>query len=312
MSTQNKSEDMTPSMKLMEAMNGIRKEYIEAAGEARTAASGSGKAGKARILRPSFYARIAAAAVAISIILPNTGAGVAYAMQRIPVVGAYFQLVTFRNYSYEDANHSAEVAASGITVDESGTASAGSGVQEAAEASAADINSEIQETVDSLIADFKSTLGEEGYSTLDVRTETVTDNDRWYVIRLSSFQAQADGYEENRYYVISRQTGKRVALADLFRDGSDYRKVISDEIIRQMREKEQEDPNNMYFLDEEDSEYIPDAQFTGISDDQQFYINNKDELVIAFQEGEAAPMYMGAQEFVIPDDVTADILAAEL
>ena len=39
-----------------------------------------------------------AAAAALLVILPNTGADVAYAMGNLPVVGRLFQAVTFRDY----------------------------------------------------------------------------------------------------------------------------------------------------------------------------------------------------------------------
>ena len=37
------------------------------------------------------------------------------------------------------------------------------------------------------------------------------------------------------------------------------------------------------------------------------YVNEKDNVVISFNEGEVAPMYMGALEFEIPADVLSDI-----
>ena len=44
-----------------------------------------------------------------------------------------------------------------------------------------------------------------------------------------------------------------------------------------------------------------------MKDDQSFYVNADGELVIAFDEGDVAPMYMGSQEFVIPKSVTDNI-----
>ena len=38
-----------------------------------------------------------------------------------------------------------------------------------------------------------------------------------------------------------------------------------------------------------------------------FYVNAKNEVVICFDEGEVAPMYMGSVEFVIPSDLINDI-----
>ena len=43
------------------------------------------------------------------------------------------------------------------------------------------------------------------------------------------------------------------------------------------------------------------------SDDTSFYLNQNGEVVICFNEGDVAPMYMGCVEFVIPNEVLADV-----
>ena len=47
--------------------------------------------------------------------------------------------------------------------------------------------------------------------------------------------------------------------------------------------------------------------FKAITDETSFYLNEQDEIVIAFDEYEVAPGYMGCVEFVIPGEVTAGI-----
>ncbi len=59
-----------------------------------------------------------AAAVAVLIILPNTGADMAYAMGNIPVVGRLFQAVTFRDYQYESDRFNADVEVPQIVVED--------------------------------------------------------------------------------------------------------------------------------------------------------------------------------------------------
>ena len=44
--------------------------------------------------------------------------------------------------------------------------------------------------------------------------------------------------------------------------------------------------------------------FSAVTDDTAFYVNGDQKLVIVFNEGDVAPMYMGAVEFVIPPEVT--------
>ena len=280
----------TDGRELMDAMGDIDSAYIDEAQEAR---SGSRKIRRFRPLIRTL--QTAAAVFAVSIILPNISPAIARAAEAAPVVGNYFRLVTFRHYTFEDDRHEADVEVNKVSpVD---------GSNQKAQLSASEVNARIEQKTDELIASFQQSVEEKGYQTLKVTTDVVTDNDKYYVVRLSCFTASADGYEENHYYVISKETLDVMKLSDLFQDGSDYVTVISDNIKEQMRQKMKEDENNLYFLDDD----MPEDDFKSIAADQNFYINSADQLVIAFQEGDVAPMYMGTQEFVIPDEVIAGI-----
>ena len=93
-------------------------------------------------------------------------------------------------------------------------------------------------------------------------------------------------------------------LADLFQEGADYVTPISDCIKEQMRTCMKEDENVSYWIDEEE---FPDMNFVSIKPEEDFYINAKGNLVICFDEGDVAPMYMGCVSFEIPKDVVKDI-----
>ena len=135
--------------------------------------------------------------------------------------------------------------------------------------------------------------------------EVVTDNAQYYTVKLSVLETEASGYEHNQFYTIDKQTGNVVALADLFAEGSDYISVISENIKTQMREQMVADEDVIYFLDDED---MTEFNFQSITEQTNFYFNESGELVIAFDEYEVAPGYMGAPEFVIPQKVTAGLL----
>ena len=92
-------------------------------------------------------------------------------------------------------------------------------------------------------------------------------------------------------------------LSDLFRSGSDYINIISDNIKEQMKEQMAADENVTYWLNSD----TPEWDFNSITDDTSFYLNENGELVICFNEGDVAPMYMGCVQFVIPNDVLAGI-----
>ena len=276
--------------------------------------------------RRSAWTAVAAAAV-VMIALPNTNMQIAHAMENIPLLGGFFRLVTVRQYNYSDENHDAEVelaqinygedAGEGASVGEVAAAPKGTAAgsvegvgQEAAVANLSEdgveaVNQDMETTVEELIRQFEDTLSEEGYHGLHVSQEVVTDNDRYYTVKLSVLETEASGYEHNQFYTIDKQTGNVVTLEDLFAEGSDYISAISENIKTQMKEQMAADEGVIYFLDNDD---MPEFNFQGITEQTNFYFNEKDELVIAFDEYEVAPGSMGAPEFVIPQEVTAAIL----
>ena len=284
-----------------------------------------------RARRRSAWTAVAAAAV-VMIALPNTNMQIAHAMENIPVLGGFFRLVKVRQYNYSDENHDAEIELAQITYGEDtgegapvGAMAEGAAAPEGADAGSAEgsgvgqdaavaklsedgveaVNQDMTTTVEELFRQFEDTLSEEGYHGLHVSQEVVTDNAQYYTVKLSVLETEASGYEHNRFYTIDKQTGNVVTLADLFAEGSDYLTVISENIKTQMREQMAADEGVIYFLDDED---MPEFNFQGITEQTNFYFNEKGELVIAFDEYEVAPGYMGAPEFVIPQEVTAALL----
>lgn len=267
----------------------------------------------------------AAAAVVVMIALPNTNVQIAHAMENIPVLGGFFRLVTVRQYNYSDENHDAEIELAQITYGEDmgegapvGEMAVGAAAPEGTETGSAEgtgqeaavaklsedgvevVNQDMEATVEELIRQFEDTLSEEGYHGLHVSQEVVTDNARYYTVKLSVLETEASGYEHNQFYTIDKQTGNVVTLPDLFAEGSDYLTVISENIKTQMREQMAADEGVIYFLDDED---MPEFNFQGITEQTNFYFNENGDLVIAFDEYEVAPGYMGAPEFVIPQEI---------
>ena len=109
--------------------------------------------------------------------------------------------------------------------------------------------------------------------------------------------------ETDYYYTIDLSTGRRVALKDLFKDGADYKTPIAGNIEQQMKERAKKDENQIFWTAQERK----DNGFDLLTDRTQFYINQQNQLVIAYQQGDVAPMYMGNVEFTIPEDVLQGI-----
>ena len=264
---------------------------------------------------------MAAAAAAVLIILPNTGAGVAHAMGSIPVVGKLFEAVTFRDYQYESDRFDANVEVPQIVVDDMAGEKERDPEQEAEEGTegqnkeeASDelqgtveqINFDIEEVTNQLIEEFQASadLGE-SYGTLEIHHETVTNNDRYFTLKLSMYQGAGSGYEFYKFYTIDKRSGKQVQLGDLFQEGTDYNERLSENIKDQMRAEMAEDENKIYWVDYED---VPEWNFERLKGDQNFYFDEAGNIVISFDEYEVAPGYMGAMEFTVEREVFEDIL----
>ena len=268
-----------------------------------------------------------AAAAALLVILPNTGAAAAHAMGSLPVVGKLFQAVTFRDYQYESDRFNANVEVPQIRVDDMAGETAGTDDTAKTDAdtgsSAADggketeasgqfqetvdqINFDIEEVTNQLIEEFQASaeLGE-SYGSLEIHHETVTDNERYFTLKLSIYQGAGSGYQSYKFYTVDKKTGERVQIGDLFREGSSFNEILSENIREQMRGRMAEDENKMYWVDYEE---VPGWNFERLKEDQNFYFDEAGNLVIAFDEYEVAPGYMGAQEFTVERSVFAELL----
>ena len=67
-----------------------------------------------------------------------------------------------------------------------------------------------------------------------------------------------------------------------------------------MREQMDADSNVYYWLDDQE---VPEWNFRSITEDTSFYLDQDGRLVICFNEGDVAPMYMGCVEFKISEDI---------
>lgn len=244
----------------------------------------------------------AAAVALVFIILPNTSSGVAYAMSQVPGLSKLVNVVTFRNYQYEDDHNTADITVPEVAVSTESTEN--SEVADKTKKSANEINREIQSITKKLIDEFEAEKKQEdGYQDMTVKSEVIATTDQYFTLKLMCFQSAGSGAEWDYYYTIDLTTGERLKLADLFQDGSNYLDVISQEIKTQMQAQMDADSNKIYWLNSD----MPEWNFTSITNDTSFYLNSDNELVITFNEGDVAPMYMGCPTFTIPNDVLADI-----
>ncbi len=243
----------------------------------------------------------AAAFLMAFIILPNTSGNVAYAMSQIPMLGKLVEVVTFRDYQYEDERNTANVEVPELTAVEEDVVEQ---KKETLQKTMDEINEEIQTITEPFIEEFKTNLeNEEGYQDLIVESEVINTTSEYFTLKLICYTANASGTEWNYYYTIDLNTGERLTLKNIFKEGADYVTPISENIKIQMEEQMAADENVYYWLYDEMEEF----NFKQIAENQSFYINENGEVVISFNEGDVAPMYMGVVEFVIEEDVINNI-----
>ena len=245
----------------------------------------------------------AAAVFPAFLILPNTSPAIAYAMERVPVLGNLVSVVTFRDYQYDSDRHMADVKVPQIVVDETEETENGSQTVKTAKETAKGINKEIEQISQELIQEFKENVkDQEGYQDIMINSEVITATEEYFTLKLICYQGAGSGAEWDYFYTVNLKTGERMSLSDFFKEGEDYKKAISENIKKQMKEQMTADENVIYWLDNQD---IPEWNFETITDDTGFYINENGEIVIAFNEGDVAPMYMGCVEFVIDSEEVA-------
>lgn len=247
------------------------------------------------------FAVAAAALIAIFVALPNTSATIANAMEQIPIIGGLVKIVTFRNYEYETERNMADIEIPEIKPENQ---TENIEIQENLDRSTAEVNAEIQEITDKLIQEFEQNLDEEwGHQAVTVKSEVLATTPDYFTLKLICFQAAGSGYEWNYFYTIDLNTGNRLQLKDIFVEGADYITPISENIKQQMQAQMDADENVYYWLNDE----IEEWNFKAITDETSFYLNENGNVVIGFNEGDVAPMYMGTVEFEIPAEVLSSI-----
>ena len=214
----------------------------------------------------------------------NASPVVAQAMDGIPVIGSIARVVTIRNYS-ESTNNGMMADISVPQIDGNVAANA-------------DMDAYAKELISRYEKEVVAQLGqEEGHYALQSSYEVVSDNDKYVSIRINTVETMASGAEFVKIFTVDKATGETVSLKD-FLNSPEKLEAVSQNIKDQMAAQMAEDEGKVYFTEGEP------GGFTGLTGDENFYLNEAGELVIVFGEYEVAPGYMGVVSFTIPADVT--------
>lgn len=258
----------------------------------------------------------AAVMLAITVVANVGGEQVAYAMEKIPVIGAIVKVVTFKNYTDKTNNFEADVEVPQVQLSEIGVTDIV--VEDEAEsktsAESAIVNEQVALTNEQIeayaqkfIDDYEKEIAKsegEGNYTLNSVYEVASETDECISLKIYTEVVMAGGAQYAKVFNIDKQTGELLDLSDFFEESSNYIDVITENIKTQMREKMAADEGVIYFIDSD----IEGIDFEAVTNDVDFYFTKDKDLVVMFDEYEVAPGYMGAVEFTISTNEISTIL----
>lgn len=244
---------------------------------------------------PRIMATAACFVFIILFLLPNVSVAYAQALEKIPVINDIVRVVSIRNYFYSDDRHEMNIDVPQVEGD------AGEAVDY--------INMDVSELTTALVNQFYKDLeisGNNGYGTLTVDYETITNTERWFTLKLSVCETAASSNTYFRFYHIDKKQGEIVELGDLFAT-DEFSDVLVTEIKRQMQAQMTNDNSVLYWINNSGI----GEEFATVSADHNFYWNENGDLVIVFDKYEVGPGAMGTPEFIIDRSVIKNILKTE-
>jgi hypothetical protein len=244
---------------------------------------------------PKFKRRfsIALASVLTIVVLINVSPIFAETISKVPVLSQLVKLVIVKEYKIKEGNSEANIKVPAIE---------GLDDKDLEKRINESFISEGKALYDDLSKEINLDQGAYKYVNTDyiIKSET---KDRLSIER-ERLEIQASSYTTKKHYNIDKNKKIVLTLPMLFKNDK-YIEAISKNIKDQMKSQMKKDSNKVYFIDQSDNEM--DSSFEKIDKNQDFYINDMNQLVISFDEYEVAPGYMGAVEFVIPDSILSGL-----
>lgn len=242
----------------------------------------------------------AVAAVLVFTLLLNTVEGMAASLSNIPVLGAITKVLTVRSFTASDADKNYNVD---IDVPEI------SGLKN--KELEAKLNTKYLEESKTLYEDFMKEIGAANKDDMINKSlvagyKVITDTPDLLVIEQYKDEIAASAKETVHYQIIDKNAEILLTLPGLFKNDR-YIDLISNEIIKQMKQQMKKDDSNIYWIAAETEN---GEGFSKIDANQLFYINENNKLVIVFNEYDVAPGYMGVVKFEIPTKLLADVLVS--
>lgn len=236
---------------------------------------------------------MAAAILAAFTVGLNTSTVFAEEMGKIPVIGAIAKVLTFESYEKQEDDLKISVSIPTVEMIAEDTKGLDDAVNQ-------EILSLCQQYVDEAVKraeEYRKAFLETGGTeeewaahnieiNVSYEIKSQTENYLSFVVRGSENWNAANN--EERYYNLDLKNVKLVTLKELL--GEDYQNIANESIKQQIKERENQ--GEVFFTPEE-------GGFTGITEEQKFYVNEAENPVIVFEKYEIAPGSSGTQEFEI-------------
>ena len=231
-----------------------------------------------------------AAALGIVVASVNMSPSFAQTLEEIPVIGSVIKVINFDNYKMSENGIDVSIAIPGIK---------GTGSKELEyklnEEFKADGKKEYEKYKKE--ADELKAAGENGHKDVNAWYEVINENDDTLSLAYYNSTSEASSELTRKIYNIDKKEKTVLTLKGMF-GNSDYVDLLSRNILEQMKKRTEKDPADAYFVE-------PDFK---IKEDQNFYINKDNNLVICFDKYEVAPGSSGLVEFVIPTNVVEKLM----
>lgn len=154
------------------------------------------------------------------------------------------------------------------------------------------INKLITQAIDDFTNEFKEFDKEpntEHKLIADITFQNYYSDDKIISFSINATQIIADSYLQKKFYTVDLKTGEVYNIEHFL--GSDYQNIVKKSVQQQIAENKEKYPNLMYF-----DEAVNNLKITN---EQSFYINKDNQVVVVFNQFEIAPGYMSLPEFII-------------
>ena len=154
------------------------------------------------------------------------------------------------------------------------------------------INKLITQAIDDFTNEFKEFDKEpntEHKLIADITFQNYYSDDKIISFSINATQIMADSYLQKKFYTVDLKTGVVYNIEHFL--GSDYQNIVKKSVQQQIAENKEKYPNLMYF-----DEAVNNLKITN---EQPFYINKDNQVVVVFNQFEIAPGYMSLPEFII-------------